>query len=755
MVSLMLFKKMFRDMNEHKTQFIAIFLMSFLTLWVFTGVGSEVAGIQQTVDEFYEDTNMADIWVYSDNITNTTLEKINQIDTTNQMERQLILKSTADISGNPTVTLHFVENNSVSKYYPLEGQEINIDDEDGIWLDKRFADAHNLKINDKIKLEMNGTNIEKTIKGLGYSPEYVYQQGDSLIPDFKLQGFAYLSHKALDMEVPYNVVLIKTDDDGYKSKLDEKIDYDLLVPFDDHPSVAQFQSEIDQHNTMGNMFPIIFVVVALLTLLTTMTRIVSHQRSQIGTLKALGFSDKKITLHYISYGFYLTLIGCVLGLIIGPNTVPYLFFPSMSAFYTLPVWKSGYSMSFIYVALIMICLSVIFTYLAAKNISKESPASTLVPKAPKNSTRGIIEKSFIWNKLTFNGRWNYRDIKRNKIRSLVTIISIIGCTLLLISAMGLNDGMNDLKTWQYGKINHYETQLILEDNVTDSQINEITSKYNGTQVMNEQIEIKANNITKTSNLMVYNSTDLITPTDKTMKPLKLPEDGVSLTQKSAELLNVEKGDVIQWHIYGDEKWVNTTVDEIYADPANQGITLSPKKLEELGYNYTPSMIVTKVNVENKIDGIKSINDFSQLQNSWDELMESANLLIAILLIFAIGLSVVMLYSLGILSFTEVERDLATLKVVGFKTKNIRRLFLTQNIVLSIIGFIFGVPLGYYVMRIMMDTSGDTFYYPINYSISTIFITFLFVIGISVIVNLLFSSKIKNIDMVKSLKKGRD
>ena len=115
----------------------------------------------------------------------------------------------------------------------------------------------------------------------------------------------------------------------------------------------------------------------------------------------------------------------------------------------------------------------------------------------------------------------------------------------------------------------------------------------------------------------------------------------------------------------------------------------------------------------------------------------------------------MLYSLGILAFTEVERDLATLKVIGFKTKDIRRLFLIQNLILSVIGFLFGVPIGYYVLRIMMDSSGDTFYYPINYNPITIVITFLFVIGLSFLVNLLFSSKIKNIDMVKSLKKGRD
>ena len=147
----MLFKKMFRDMNKHKMQFIAIFLMSFLTLWIFSGVGAEVAGIQQTVNEFYDETDMADMWVYSENLGNDSINQIKEISTTEDFERQLIVRSTANISGNPTLTLHFIEKNKLSKYYPVDGDKFNMDDEEGIWLDKRFADAHNLKIGDKIE----------------------------------------------------------------------------------------------------------------------------------------------------------------------------------------------------------------------------------------------------------------------------------------------------------------------------------------------------------------------------------------------------------------------------------------------------------------------------------------------------------------------------------------------------------------------------------------------------------------------------
>ncbi|RAP54194.1 MAG: cell division protein FtsX [Methanosphaera sp. rholeuAM130] len=757
----MLVKKMLRDMREHKMQFIAIFLMSFLTLMIYAGVGAEYTGIQQTVDAFYEDTNMADIWVYSNNINNDTFDKIKSMDSTLDAERQLVMDTTANLESDPSVKLHFIESNRIAKYYPVDANDIDLSDKEGIWVDKKFADAHKLKVGDNITLKYNGITIEKTIRGLGYSPEYVYQQADeSIVPDSKLQGFAYVSYKAFPGEnVPYSTVLVKTDDtaDVYQQKFDDRVNLSnyTVLPFKDHSSVIQFQSEIDQHKMLGSMFPVIFVVVAILTLITTMTRIVSHQRTQIGTLKALGFTDKSLILHYISYGFYLTVIGSILGLIIGVNSLPYLFFPSMSSFYTLPVWKSGFDLSFAYVAILLIMVAVAFTYLSTKNIVRETPAQALEPKAPKVSGNSILERTRVWSKLGFNARWNIRDIKRNKIRSLVTIVSVMGCTILLISAFGMSDGMSDLKTWQYGTINHYDNQLIIDDNATIAQIDDVAAKVNGTKVMTKPIEVKVNDIKKTVNVNVYNESELITPTDENMHQIKLPSDGVTLTRKTAELLGVDEGDSIQWHLYGEDKWINSTIDEINADPSNQGITLSQDKLEEFGYNFTPSMIVTNNEVNDSYDGISSIFTIGQLQNSWDDMMESGNLLIAVLLVFALLLSLVMLYSLGVLSFTEVEIDLATLKVIGFKSNVIRRLFLTQQVTLAIVGFIIGVPLGYGVLRVMMDSSGDTFYYPVHYKPLTIIISFVCVIALTVIVNLLLSRKIKQIDMVESLKKTRE
>lgn len=756
----MLFKKMLRDMNEHKMQFIAIFLMAFISMLVLAGVGSEATGFQNELDNYYNETNMGNVWLYGDNIDNSTIDDINNISSTADSERQLVVDSTGKLESNPTVSLHFIEKDTISKYYPVTGSDIDLNDENGIWLDKRFADAKGLGVGDNITVSFNGTDMTKTIRGLGYSPEYIYEAPHGgILTDFNLQGFAYLSYKAFPIDdVPYNTVIVKTSDsaDTYHDKLNDEVDSNFtVVPRSDLSSHVQVQAEIDQHEMFGYMLPVIFVVVAVLTLLTTMTRIVNSQRTQIGTLKALGFSNRSLVNHYISYGFYLTTAGCIIGLIVGIETVPSLFYPSLSGTYTLPVWKPGLNLVIPVIMVLIILLSVAFSYLATKNITRESPASALEPKAPSNMKAGFLEKTRLWKKLGFTSRWNLRDINRHKLRSIVMIIGVIGTTILLIASFGMDEGITDIEDWQYNRINHYQTQLTLDDNITSAQIENITNDVNGTQIMTDSIEVRANGVKKTESINVYNKTDLITPTDKNMHRVDLPENGISLTQQVADSLGVEEGDSIEWHMYGNDTWINSTVDKIYAEPTSQGITMSQDKLEDYGFNFTPTTIVTGQKIDRNITGVSAVNTIDDLQNSWNVMIETANIMISFLVLFAVLLTVVVLYSLELLGFTEVERDLATLKVIGFDTKTLRKIFLSQNLGLSIIGFIIGIPTGYYVLQLLWDSVGGSFYYPTRYSISTIGLTFILVIIMSIIVNMFISRRIKKVDMVESLKKGRE
>ena len=755
----MLFKKMFRDIFKHKAQFISIFLMAFLGVFVFAGVGGESVGLEVSSDNFYEDTNLADGWIYSNYINDLFLYQVDVLGATTQMERQVVVDSVADFDNDPDVTLHFVENNTISKFYLLEGEKLDINDEDGVWLDKSFADAKGLHVGDNISFEFEGYEIEKEIRGLGYSPEYVYHAStSSVIPDFNKIGFAYLSYKAFPTDtVPYNVLNVKFDGtpENYGEILSYHMDgyYNSFVERSEHTSVSQFSEEMNQHQMMAGIFPVVFILIAMLILLTTMTRIITHQRTQIGILKASGFRNFSIILHYVSYGFWLVLAGSVLGLILGPMILPPLFYPSMSATYKLPSWEPAWSMDFVYVAALMVIISLGVSYYAVKNISNEKPADTIRPKVPKVSGSGFIEKLSVWKRLSFNVRWNYRDAKRNKFRALMTIMGVVGCSALLVCAFGMYDGMNDLKEWEYNQINHYDSKLVIDEDATQSEIDDVADKVNGDEIMESAIEIESDSAKKSGSLLALNETDLVTPTDYDRNHVEIKNDEISISQKMADMLDVGVGDTVKWHIMGSDKWVKTKIDKIHADPISQGFIMSADKVEELDLNYTPTSIITSQHVSENYDGVKAANSMKDMTGSWDEMTEAIWLLIYILIFFASILAVVVLYNLGLLSFTEIEREIATLNVLGFKTRALRQLLLTQNLWFTAVGFILGLPVGYIILAIMWDSSGDSFYILPSISLSNFLLTLIITFALSILVNLMFSRKIKKLDMVESLKSG--
>ena len=188
-------KKMLRDIRINKTQFIAIFMMASLGIFAYCGICAEYYGLEQTSADFYNETNLADGWIYKTNFDDVDLDRINGF--SEQSERQAVISSVGEFDNDPDITLHFVENNGISKFLVHEGKEFDINDDSGVWLDKRFADARDLNVGDNITFKFNGKSIEKEIRGIGYSPEYVYESSaTSITPDFENVGFAYLSYKA-------------------------------------------------------------------------------------------------------------------------------------------------------------------------------------------------------------------------------------------------------------------------------------------------------------------------------------------------------------------------------------------------------------------------------------------------------------------------------------------------------------------------------------------------------------------------------
>lgn len=745
-------KKMLRDIKINKTQFLAIFLMAFLGIFAYCGIYGEYYGLVQTSDAYYAQTNMADGWIYNTSFDDSSIDKISEFST--ESDRQLVVQSIADFDNKPDIKLHFVENGTISKFYSAEGENFNPSDESGVWLDKRFADEKDLNVGDKITFEFDDVNITKEIRGIGYSPEYIYESSpSSLTPDFSQMGFAYLSHEAYPKDIDYNTMLVKYDGSGsdFKEKLDDSMDYLSFTKKEDQLSVAKFSDEMAQHKMIGDVFPIVFILVTFLSLLTTMTRIVTLQRTQIGILKAVGYRDRTIILHYVSYGFFPVLVGAVLGLITGPMIIPQMFYPSMSATYSMPSWYPGFDMSFVYISTLMVVLSVFVTYMSCRRISKENPANTLRPKAPNMSSNSRIEKSRFWNRLSFNLRWNWRDARRNKFRAFMAIVGVMGCVALLIAAFGMNDCMGELKTWEYDNISHYESKLLLSNNANPMELYYILNYTNGSFIMQQSIEIKANDVEDTVVLLVSNNTDLISYTDSSKNPIDIDEGDVSISTKLADKFNLTIGDKIKWHIVGEDKWVASKIGQIHAEPISQGLIMSPNTLEDQGLNFTPTNILTKDKFGENYDSIKSVSSMGKMKESWDNVTQAVMMMVYVVTFVAVALAVLVLYNLGILSFTEMEREIATLKVLGFKTDVLRKILLTQNVIFTAIGFVLGIPLGFYFMTLMMNAAGDSLYYVPSLTLGNILLTAVITFAISIGVNLMFSDKINDLNMVEALK----
>ena len=752
----MLYKKMLRDIWNYKIQFISIFLMVFIAVFIFVGGSSEAGALELNLDEYYNETNLADGWIYANNINDNFVDKVNDLAPTTQSERQMVLNSIADFSSDPEIKLHFIENNTLSKFFLVEGKEFDINDADGVWLDKDFADANSLKVGDNISFIFNGIEIEKEIKGLGYSPEYVYNVPYySINPDHKNNGFAYLSYKAFPgNDIQYNVLNVKFtgDEEDYDDLISKTLgdDYNSFLPKEEEASVAAAQNMINQFDMIAGSLPVIFVIIAMLMLLTSMKRIITYQRTQIGVLKANGFKDRSIMMHFISYTI-IVVFAALVGLLLGPPVIHQIAYPSLAKLFSWPDLNHVDHFAYLYVVLIIWALSALVSYYSIRGIVNEDPSTIIRPKAPKAVNTPFIENSKIWKHFSFVLRWNFRDVKRHKFRALTTIFGVMACTVLLIYGFGLYDGLSDAEHWEFDKINHFENKLVVSEDANLSQIDKVANRVNGDKIMESAIEIESDSAHKIASLTVLNGTDLITPTDIYQDEIEINDDEVAITQRMADLLGVGVGDTVHWHIVGSDKWVNVKIDKIYGHPSSQGLLMSEKKLEDLGLNYTVTSIITSDDVNRDYEGIKSIDSHDEMKNEIHKRNASLWIMVYILVLFAVVLAVIVLYNLGLLSFLEMERDIGTLKVLGFKSRELTKLLLTQSLVFIIIGILIGIPLGYQVLVMVWRSGSEKFYVLPSLSLMVLACTFLIILIVSIGINIYFSLKIRRLDMVESLK----
>ena len=787
----MLKRKMFRDIKLNLSQFITIFLMVFMGVMVYSGIRSYMDGMANTANVFYSENNLQDLEVIGTNFTDDDLKEIKNIEHVNNAERKLTIPSTLESNENKTIQLNFIESNEISKFYVVDGIEFN-KDEKGVWLDQFYADSNDLNIGDTLKVKYDKEIIEEKIVGFINVPDHVYDIKDesSIFPDHNNYGFAYLSidefpehyikknamekmnitdETLFDMFVPdfnykeylvYNYVIVDVDNEenknDVKNNIESKVENALAVTdIKDSISYATYQGEIEEGETYVGVFSGLFLFIAMLSVVTTMTRVVKKQRIQIGTLKALGFKKRKITMHYVGYGFWIALVAAIFGLIIGPLFIGQFFLGMEMEYFQIPNGKAVVVISsFIVAACVVLAVSLV-TYITCRGELKESPAETLRTQMPKVKKKSLdITTKGIFKKMNFSSKWNMRDIIRNKMRTFMGIAGITGCCMLLVCAFGMFDTMNNFIDTQFEKLYNFNYKLNLKEDYTKAQYNDLIKKYGDKTSKTLGIEIENGDEKEANNVFVDDSKEYVRFVNHKGEFISLQDDGIFVTEKLAETKGYKIGDEISWHIYGENTYYKSRIVGFDRDPQNQNVKMTKKYLESLGIEYKPDTIYTNEDLSNikEIDGVEIIQDINSLKTGTLNMINTMRSMIVLLIVVAALLGSVIIYNLGILSFTEKQYQFATLKVLGFKEKQVRKIYVKQNNWITIVSIIIGLPLGFYMTDFIFKMALAEKY---DFGAKIQLISYIYaLIGtyvVSFIVSKFLARKVRKIDMVTSLK----
>ena len=786
----MLRRKMIRDIKQNLSQFITILLMVFIGIMAYSGIESYMEGMKETAKNFYGDYNLQYLNVMGE-LSEENINTIKEISNVKNAEGKLKVNGVLKNDDDTTISMNFIEENEISKFYIVDGENFNKDTK-GIWLDNFFAEENNLKIGDTLKVKYDGYVFEEKIVGLINVPDHVYDVKDEsqLYPDHKTFGFAYASINELEgfiknqvMKeaiitdesifnqvfsdfnykdyIKYNYIMVDIDNkekfNEVKNSIEEKVDNVAVIDIEDTASYKQYQGEIEEGETYIGVFSGLFLFIALLSVVTTMNRVVKKQRLQIGTLKALGFKQRKIVLHYISYSFWISIVAALLGLVAGRYFIGSLFIGLEMSFFEIPngmpIIKND---SYVVAVLVVLCVSFV-TYLSTRKILKEKTADTLRNEIPSVKSKSLnITTTGIFKKMSFNTKWNIRDIFRNKARTITGIVGITACAMLIVCSLGMLDSMNYFIDLQFNRIFNFEYKLSLKSDISTENLKELTDKYGDNTSQSIYIEIKDNdgNI-ESNNIFVTDSKDYVRFVDNKDQFINVDkDDGVYVTYKLAKTKGYKIGDEISWHVSGNNKYYTSKIVGFNKDPQNQNLTMTRKYLESLDIEYKPDSLYTNVDLsENKdIAGVTVISNIDKLKEGMDGMLETMKTMLILIIVIAIILGSVIIYNLGILSYTEKQYQFATLKVLGFKDKQIQKIFIRQNNIVSVISIILGLPAGFYLTDWLFKTAIEEHY---DFGAHINFVSYvLAAIGtfvISYVVSKILAKKIRKIDMVTSLK----
>ena len=545
------------------------------------------------------------------------------------------------------------------------------------------------------------------------------------------------------------------------------------------PEYSGYGDNADRMKAIGEVFPLIFFLVAALISLTTMTRMVEEERTLIGTLKALGYSKKSIAAKYLGYAVLATLTGGIFGVMIGEKILPYIIITAYKIMYRhLPDVEIPYNLYYGVLACVAALLcTVAATIFSCMKELKEQAAELMRPPAPKQGKRVFLEYiPFLWKRLNFTWKSTVRNLMRYKKRFFMTIFGIGGCMGLMLVGFGLKDSISSIVPLQYEDIQLYDGNVILQSDVTMQEKQEVYEALEkNSQVVAtaedllQKITIEHDGVSKEVYLNVPENvekfSDFVVLQDRTTKEkYQLTDKGAVLTEKMAKELGVSAGDTVTIK-EENEKERTVKISQICENYMSHYLYMTPA-VYKAAYGKEPKYNSIYYRTEGrttkeaelvgeaalKLDGALSVSYTTELRQQVDDMLQSLDIVIVVLIISAGMLAFVVLYNLNNINITERKRELATLKVLGFYDKEVTEYVYRENILLTLIGSVFGMLLGKILHRfIIVTVEIDSVMFGRNINTISFVYAFLLTVVFSLFVNGVMYFKLKKINMVESLK----
>ena len=568
-------------------------------------------------------------------------------------------------------------------------------------------------------------------------------------------------------------------DDAKKELEDLEMPEWMVTDREALPEYTDYGDNADRLRNIGQVFPVIFFLVAALISLTTMTRMVEEQRTQIGTLKALGYKKSAIAAKYICYAFFATLLGSVLGMLIGEKIIPYIIITAYGIMYhnvanTISIdYQPGFAL--IASAASVVC-TVGATLFASGKELQETPASLMRPPAPKEGKRVLLERlTFIWKHLSFSWKSTIRNLFRYKKRLIMTVFGIAGSMGLMLVGFGIQDSISDIAAIQYRELQHYDGMVIEDSDATEEEHAELFEYMKENEQIAHCNRVQMTKISApkgSSSVSIYLfvpeslsefAKDVTLKNRITGETYELTDEGAAISEKTASLLGLKVGDMIPLK-KGDKEY-KVRVAVITENYMSHYLYMTPRVYEQtFGEKPEYENIVFTMQEDCKDDlemagsrilanpGALSISYTSSLASQVDRMLSTLDAVILVLIVSAGMLAFVVLYNLNNINITERQRELATLKVLGFYDGEVSQYVLRENVILTVLGIMFGAVFGILIHRYVITTvEVDAVMFgrnikPLSFLYSGI-LTSIF----SIVVNGVMHFKLKTIDMVESLK----